>query len=127
MSLPPLQTGMSLSISMSALSLIDEKCSKEGGSRTYKCKDGYAPIFAYIGTEGYLLACELREGKQHCQKGTPAFLTEVIRLARQITDRLLLFHLDSGNDSADNMGLFMEECFQGDRVHSIIKRNLRKE
>ena len=106
---------------------IDEKCSKEGISRTYKCRDGYAPIFAYIGTEGYLLACELREGKQHCQKDTPAFLTEVLRLARQVTDRPLLFRLDSGNDSADNIGLFMEECFQGDRVHFIIRRNLRKE
>ena len=50
---------------------LDEKCNKEGISRTYKKKDGYAPIFAYIGTEGYLIACELREGKQHCQKGTP--------------------------------------------------------
>ena len=29
---------------------LDEKCSKEGISRTYKKKDGYAPIFAYIGT-----------------------------------------------------------------------------
>lgn len=106
---------------------IDEKCSKEGVSRTYKCRDGYAPIFAYIGTEGYLLACELREGKQHCQKDTPAFLTEVLRLARQVTDRPLLFRLDSGNDSADNIGLFMEECLQGDNVHFIIKRNLRKE
>lgn len=44
---------------------LDEKCNKEGISRTYKKKDGYAPIFAYIGTEGYLIACELREGKQH--------------------------------------------------------------
>lgn len=92
---------------------IDEKCSKEGVSKIYKCKDGYAPIFAYIGTEGYLLACELREGKQHCQKNTPAFLTEVLRLAWQVTDKPLLFRLDSGNDSADNIGLFMEECFQG--------------
>ena len=106
---------------------IDEKCNKEGVSRTYKCKDGYAPIFAYIGTEGYLIACELREGKQHCQKDTPNFLVEVLRLARQITDKPLLFRLDSGNDSADNIGLFMEECFKGDRVHFIIKRNLRRE
>ncbi len=50
---------------------LDEKCKKEGISRTYKKKDGYAPIFAYIGSEGYLIACEFREGKQHCQKGTP--------------------------------------------------------
>lgn len=106
---------------------LDEKCRKEGISRTYKRKDGYAPIFAYIGTEGYLIACELREGKQHCQKGTPDFLMDVLELARQITDQPLLIRLDSGNDSADNIGIFMEECFRGDRVHFIIKRNLRKE
>lgn len=106
---------------------LDEKCNKEGISRTYKKKDGYAPIFAYIGTEGYLIACELREGKQHCQKGTPNFLVEVLKLARQITDKPLLIRLDSGNDSADNIGIFMEECFRGDRVHFIIKRNIRKE
>lgn len=106
---------------------IDERCRKQGISRTYKKKDGYAPMFAYIGKEGYMIACELREGKQHCQCGTVEFLTEVLRLARQITDKPLLFRLDSGNDSADNIGIFMEECFKGDRVHFIIKRNLRKE
>lgn len=46
---------------------------------------------AYIGTEGYAINFELREGKQHCQKDTPAFLTEVPRLARPATDRPLLF------------------------------------
>lgn len=106
---------------------IDEKCKKQGISRTYKLKDGYAPIFAYIGKEGYMVACELREGKQHCQCGTAEFLLDVLRLARQLTDKPLLFRLDSGNDSADNIGIFMEECFKGDRVHFIIKRNLRRE
>lgn len=106
---------------------INEKCFKEGISRTYKMKDGYAPIFAYIGTEGYLLACELREGKQHCQKGTAAFLREVIALARQITDAPLLIRMDSGNDSAENIGICMEESLSGNPVHFIIKRNLRKE
>ncbi len=38
-----------------------------------------------------------------------------------------MIRLDSGNDSADNIGIFMEECFRGDRVHFIIKRNIRKE
>lgn len=52
-------------------------------------------------------------GKQHCQKGTPNFLVEVLKLARQITDKPLLIRLDSGNDSADNIGIFMEECFRG--------------
>ena len=95
---------------------------KEGVSRTYKGCDGYAPMFAYIGAEGFMLNCELREGRQHSQKGTPAFLRESIRMARQITDKPLLFRLDSGNDAADNIGLFLDAG-----VWFIIKRNLRLE
>ena len=106
---------------------INEKCEKEGISKTYKLKDGYAPIFAYIGTEGYLLACELREGKQHCQKDTLPFLKDVLRLARKVTDKPLLVRLDSGNDAAENISSMMEQCLNGDHVHFIIKRNLRKE
>ena len=106
---------------------INEKCCKEGISKTYKLKDGYAPIFAYIGAEGYLLACELREGKQHCQCGTLEFLKEVLILARKITDQPLLIRMDSGNDAKENIAFFMEECFKSNRVHFIIKRNLRKE
>lgn len=33
----------------------NSKTKKEGVSRTYKGYDGYAPIMAYIGTEGYLV------------------------------------------------------------------------
>jgi hypothetical protein len=36
---------------------------KEGVSRTYKGHDGCAPMFSYIGTEGYMLDQELRPGK----------------------------------------------------------------
>jgi len=46
----------------------NSKSHKEGVSRTYKQFDGYHPIFTYIGREGYMLSCELREGKQHCVK-----------------------------------------------------------
>ena len=46
----------------------NSKTHKEGVSRTYKGFDGYAPIMAYIGTEGYCINTELRIGKQHCQK-----------------------------------------------------------
>ena len=42
----------------------NSKSKKEGVSRTYKGFDGYAPIMAYIGTEGYAINFELREGKQ---------------------------------------------------------------
>ena len=73
----------------------NSKTKKQGVSRTYKGCDGYAPIMAYIGTEGYLVNCELREGKQHCQKHTPEFLRETIRMCREITDEPLLIRLDS--------------------------------
>ena len=49
----------------------NSKSYKEEVSRTYKGYDGYAPIMAYIGKEGFLVNAELREGHQHCQKGTP--------------------------------------------------------
>lgn len=100
----------------------NSKSCKEGVSRTYKGCDGYAPIMAYIGKEGYLINAELREGKQHCQRDTPRFLRETIDLCRQITDEPLLIRLDSGNDSAENIGILLEKgCY------FIIKRNLRRE
>ena len=100
----------------------NSKTSKEGVSRTYKGCDGYAPIFAYLGTEGFLVNAELREGKQHCQKGTPAFLRETLALSHQITDGQLLIRLDSGNDAAENLGILLE-----DGNWFIVKRNLRRE
>ena len=100
----------------------NSKSKKEGVSRTYKGFDGYAPMMAYIGTEGYAINFELREGKQHCQKGTVEFLQETINLCHKLTDKPLLIRLDSGNDSIDNVAVQMDAgCF------FIIKRNLRRE
>ncbi len=42
----------------------NSKTKKEGVSRTYKGFDGFAPIMAYMGTEGYLVNTQLRIGKQ---------------------------------------------------------------
>ena len=53
---------------------------KEGVSWTYKNVDGYAPIFAYLGLEGYLINLELRPGSDHCQKGTVEFLKRTLQL-----------------------------------------------
>lgn len=99
----------------------NSKTKKEGVSRTYKGMDGYAPIFSYIGTEGYLANCELREGKQHCQKGTPTFLRETLKLCHQLTDKPLLIRMDSGNDAAENLGILLE-----DGSWFIVKRNPRR-
>lgn len=100
----------------------NSKTQKEGVSRTYKGTDGFAPIFAYLGKEGYLVNLEFREGSQHCQKNTPEFIKESIQYAKRVTDQKILARLDSGNDSQDNMDIFVEKG-----VDFIIKRNLRKE
>jgi len=97
---------------------------KEGVSWTYKKHDGYSPIFANIGEEGYLLNLELRPGSQHSQNGTPEFLEETIRYGKELTSQKLLLRMDAGFDSADNIRLCMKE---ETRVHFIIKRNLRQE
>jgi len=96
---------------------------KEGVSRTYKGIDGYAPIYAYIGEEGYACNAELRDGCSHSQcEGTVEFLEETLRLAKQATEHKLLVRMDSGNDSMENIKLFLQE-----NVDFLIKRNLRKE
>ena len=100
----------------------NSKTQKQGVSRTYKGVDGFAPIFAYLGTEGYLVNLEFREGKQHCQKNTPAFINSTLDYVRKITDRPVLMRLDSGNDSQDNF-----PDVSRTNVHFIIKRNLRRE
>jgi hypothetical protein len=94
---------------------------KEGVSWTYKNVDGYAPIFAYL-ADGYLIHCQLRQGSQHCQEGTPQFLQESIGYARRITPAKLLVRMDAGNDDVENM----RRC-QKEKVDWIIKRNLRQE
>ncbi|EOS27687.1 hypothetical protein C806_00134 [Lachnospiraceae bacterium 3-1] len=98
----------------------NSKTKKEGVSRTYKGFDGYAPIMAYIGTEGYFINTQLRIGKQRCQKETPDFLRETIGLCRQLTDKPLLIRLDSGNDASENIGSFMEESYRYNKNVPLI-------
>ncbi len=96
---------------------------KEGVAWTYKNLDGYAPNFAYLGQEGYLIHCELRPGNQHVQEGTPDFLDQTIDLARLITQGKLLVRMDAGNDDGENLRRLRKKK----HVDWIIKRNLRKE
>lgn len=95
---------------------------KEGVSRTYHGYDGYAPIFAFLGVEGYAVHAELRPGKDHSQKGTPEFLRQTIGYARTVTEADLLLRIDSGFDSRDNIAV----C-DASGVAYVIKRNLRRE
>lgn len=99
------------------------KSHKEGVGRTYMGTDGYAPIFSYIGSEGYMLDCELRPGTQHSQKGTPEFLARNLKMIKELgLSNPVLFRLDSGNDAVDTIKkLVAPGCF------FLIKRNRRRE
>jgi hypothetical protein len=99
----------------------NSRTKKEGVDRTYKGHDGYAPIAAYLGQEGWCLGCELRKGSQHSQKEFTPFLAQVIRRARRITRNALLVRLDSGHDAEDSR----KEVARHKGVDHIIKLNPR--
>jgi len=97
--------------------------SKEGVSRTYMGVDGYAPIFSYIGAEGYMLDCQLRPGSQHCQKGTPLFLQRNLAIIEQLPIKHpVLFRMDGGNDAITTI-----KAVLGTGRFFLIKRNIRRE
>ncbi len=103
---------------------------KEGVSYTYKGMDGFSPMAAYLGQEGYCLELEMREGKQHCQKNTPQFLARNLVRARQLTDKPILLRLDSGNDAMENIDVVLEHNAQHPDdllVHYLIKWNPRQQ
>lgn len=95
---------------------------KENVSWTYQQYDGFAPIFAYLGTNGYMLMNELRPGSQHSQKGTVEFMRKCIAAVKKLGVKNVLHRLDSGNDDAD-----LAELLQKSGQAFIIKRNLRHE
>jgi len=96
---------------------------KEGVSRTYHNYDGYAPIAAYLGLEGWCLEVELRPGSQHSQQGFVPYLNRVIDRARTLTTKKLLVRLDSAHDALETrLALRSRE-----KVSYIIKWNPRRE
>lgn len=95
---------------------------KEGVSWTYHNFDGYAPIAAYLGQEGWCMEIELRPGCQHSQKEFVPFLTRVIKKVRKLTKKKILTRLDSAHDALDT-----RIALSGDRTVSyILKWNPRK-
>lgn len=95
---------------------------KEGVALTYKGTFGYAPIFAYLGREGYGINTELREGSTHSQHHGCDFLSESLDYARRITSKKLLVRMDAAYDSLDNL----QVCHARPDVDYIIKVNLRQ-
>lgn len=95
---------------------------KEGVSRTYKNYDGYAPMAAYLGMEGWCLEVELRPGSQHSQKGFVDFIKRVIAGAKDLSKQPLLVRADSGNDAIETL-VALEDA---EHTHYIVKWNPRQ-
>ena len=95
---------------------------KEGVSRTYKNYDGYAPMAAYLGMEGWCLEVELRPGSQHSQKGFVDFINRVIAGAKDLSKQPLLVRADAGNDAIETL-VALENA---EEAHYIVKWNPRK-
>ena len=102
---------------------------KEGVSRTYQKVDGYTPIAAYLGNEGWCLGLELRPGKQHTMKESNAFLERVLPRAQGLTEQPILLREDSGFDSQAHLALLerQRQAFAdaGRRLDHVVKWNPR--
>jgi hypothetical protein len=118
----PLDTGH-IPLDCDVFAMDNSKTCKEGVSRIYTGEDGYAPVAAYLGREGWCLELELREGKQHSQCGFIPFLDRVLKKARLLTSRKILVRLDSAHDALET-----RTTLKGHKdVNYIIKWNPRKE
>lgn len=118
----PLETGH-IPLDCDVFGMDNSKTKKEGVSRIYNGRDGYAPMAAYFGTEGWCLELELREGSQHSQCEFIPFLKRVLEKARSLTSRKLLMRLDSAHDALETRVTLAGRK----NVSYIIKWNPRKE
>ncbi len=116
-------SGMTLTpVDMDVSPLDNTNSNKELVGRTYKGSDGFAPMFAYIGTEGFMLSNELRSGRQHAQKGMPEFLDKTSAMLKKLKLKYpALIRLDAAHDAEINFDHLPKEHY------FIVKRNLRKE
>lgn len=75
---------------------------KEEVSRTYQGVDGYTPVAAYLGNEGWCVGLELRPGRWHSSLETDYFLERLLpRVERLVSaEQPVLLRKDSGFDSA---------------------------
>lgn len=100
----------------------NSRTKKQGIGYTYKGFDGYCPIVAYAGIEGFLIGAEFRPGQQNGQKNAPAFIAAQIKRLRRLNVDRVLVRLDSGFDAAETM-----LAIQDERADFLISANPRGE
>lgn len=104
---------------------------KDGVSRTYAGVDGYCPLAAYLGTQGFCLEFALRPGAQHSASETTYNLQTVVPMAQRLSaagpKAPVLVRMDAGFCSAALMA-DIQRCNTAGlpRVDFLIKWNPRK-
>jgi hypothetical protein len=104
---------------------------KDGVGRTYAGVDGYCPLAAYLGSNGYCLDLALRPGTQHSALETEFNFECVVPMAQRLSAQgpkaPILARLDSGFDSAKLMLSLEGYNRRGmPRVDWLIKWNPRQ-
>jgi hypothetical protein len=106
---------------------------KESVSRTYQGVDGYTPIAAYLGNEGWCVGLELRPGSQHSARETHYFLERALPRVKAlvVAQQAVLSRSDSGFDSARLLFLQDDErqawAQEGRRFEYLVKWNPRQQ
>jgi Transposase DDE domain group 1 len=103
---------------------------KDGVSRTYAGTDGFAPIAAYLGQEGWCLSLELRDGVWHSAKETAYTLERALPRAQALTAAPLLVRWDSGFHSAPlahdiDAASQARQAAGGQAIYFLVKGNPR--
>jgi hypothetical protein len=104
---------------------------KEGVGRTYTGVDGYCPLAAYLGSQGFCLELSLRPGVQHSTLETQYNLERVIPMAQRLSaagpKAPILVRKDSGFDATALMqGIESYNRPGMPQVDFLIKWNPRK-
>lgn len=94
---------------------------KEGASYTYMGFNGFSPIAAYLGLEGWIMEIEMRHGSQHSQSDFIPYLLRVLHKALDLTASPILVRLDSAHDAADTLFVLSAS----ERTDYIVKWNPR--
>jgi len=106
---------------------------KECVGRTYQGVDGYTPIAAYLGNEGWCVGLELRPGVQHSALETHYVLERVLPRVQTLVDptQAVLSRSDSGFDAVRL--LFQQDderrawAAEGRTFEYLVKWNPRKQ
>jgi len=126
----PLTCGL-VPIDIDVFTQDNSRTKKEGVSRTYAGTDGFAPIAAYLGQEGWCLSVELREGTHFSSRETEYTLERALPRAMALTILGLLVRWDSGFHAAHlshqiEAASIARQAAGGEPIHFLVKGNPRR-